>query len=281
MIRRIVPAALLPLLLTTSLFAGSWIRSVPAAKKAAARTHQLIFVDLFADWCGWCHRMEQDVFPSEAFQKATDGMVLLRLDTEDGADGSRIAREYEVMSLPTFLVLTHDMMVAGLIRGYAPPNDFARSIGQVEADYAKFTERVRQEPSWGRDYKKRFQLAQEFVARRGFSQSEPRLKKLLAERDLPADIRDQAYYQLALAQMSQKKYDESLATIRRLEALQKKGESVERSHLLAGQIYVEKGNLSAALSEFKNFKSAFPDSPLNRNVDAILPRLEIEAAKVH
>jgi thioredoxin-related protein len=279
--RRIVTAALLPLLLSTTLSAGPWIRSVPAAKKDAVKNNRLIFVDLYAEWCGWCHRMEQEVFPSEVFQKATDDMVLLRLNTEDGADGSKMARDYEVTSLPTFLVLTPDLMIAGVIRGYAPPNDFTRNVTEVRNQYEQFAARVKQEPQLGSDYEKRLQLAAEFVARRGFVQSEPRLVKLLAEHGLPADIRDQAYYQLALAQMSQKKYDESLATIRKLESMQKMGESVERSHLLAGQIYVEKGNLKAALAEFKNFKTAFPNSPLNHNVDAILPRLELEASKAH
>jgi len=51
--------------------ANPWIRSLPDAQKKAKAANQLIFVDLFADWCGWCHRMEQEVFPSQAFQNAT------------------------------------------------------------------------------------------------------------------------------------------------------------------------------------------------------------------
>jgi thioredoxin-related protein len=280
--RRTLWAALLALLLVPSLFAGGWNKSLAAAKKEASRENELIFVDLFADWCGWCHKMEQDVFPSEAFQKATDDMVLLRLNTEDGADGTKLARDYEVNSLPTFLVLSPDLMVAGVIRGYAPSEEFVKSLKRVEADYDKFQARLKAEPKWARrEYQKRFDLAQELTGRRGFTQSESRLRKLLADDGLPADLRDKSFYELAVTQMFQKKYDDSLATIKRLGILQKKGDALERSRFLAGQIYIQKGNLTAALNEYKTFKTTFPNSPLVQNVDMILPRLEIEASKVH
>src|SRR5204863_775401 len=108
-------------------FAG-WVTSVDAAQKKAKTAHRLIFVDLFADWCGWCHRFEEEVIPSQAFQSATDDMILLRLNTEDGKDGTKLARDYGIRSLPTFVVLDEDLLIAGQIRGYAPAGDFARML---------------------------------------------------------------------------------------------------------------------------------------------------------
>ena len=63
---------------------AAFLKTVAAAQKKAKEKNQLIFVDMFAEWCTWCHRFDKEVVPSEAFQNATDGMVLLRLDTEDG-----------------------------------------------------------------------------------------------------------------------------------------------------------------------------------------------------
>ena len=48
-------------------FAG-WVTSVDAAQKKAKTAHRLIFVDLFADWCGWCHKLEANVFEKPGFQ---------------------------------------------------------------------------------------------------------------------------------------------------------------------------------------------------------------------
>lgn len=273
--KRLAVIAAFMLLVTPQAFAGgTWLKSMAAAQKEARAKNQLIFVDLFAEWCGWCHRFEKEVFPSQVFQQASGDLVLLRLDTEDRADGTKYAQQYQVTSLPTFLLLTPDLTIAGIIRGYAPPNEFSRMLTETRTKYAAFTKKVKNEQALSRDYQGRLDLAREFTARQGYAQSETRLKKLVGEKAAPVDVRDQAYYELALAQVLQKKYDAALKTINTLSTLQKTGESLERSRILAGQIYMEQGNIAGAANEFRNFKAKFPNSPLNRNVDQVLPQLE-------
>jgi len=115
-------------LLAGQAFAGPWVTSIDAAQKKAKASHRLIFVDLFADWCGWCHRFEEEVIPSQAFQTATDEMVLLRLNTEDGKDGTKLSHDYGINSLPTFVVLNSDLLIAGVLKGYSPAKEFALSL---------------------------------------------------------------------------------------------------------------------------------------------------------
>jgi thioredoxin 1 len=272
--RLAVIAAFMLLVTPQASAAGTWLKSMAAAQKEAKAKNQLIFVDLFAEWCGWCHRFEKEVFPSQVFQQASGDLVLLRLDTEDRADGTKYAQQYQVTSLPTFLLLTPDLTIAGIIRGYAPPNEFSRMLTETRTKFTAFEKKVKNEQSLSRDYQGRLDLAREFTARQGYAQSETRLKKLVGEKAAPSDVRDQAYYELALAQVLQKKYDAALKTINTLSTLQKTGESLERSRILAGQIYMEQGNIAGAANEFRNFKAKFPNSPLNRNIDQVLPQLE-------
>ncbi len=254
--------------------ASPWLKSLAAAQKQAKASNSLIFVDMFADWCGWCHRMEQEVFPSQAFQNATDDLVLLRLNTEDGADGSKLAQRFQVTSLPTFLLITPDMTVAGIIRGYAPANDFVKSVKDSQSRYKDFAQRVKSEESIAKDYQKRLDLAREFTQRFALADSEPRLKALTAEKGVPAAIRDQAYYELAVAQIMQKKYDAAIKTVNAFAKVQTKGEAYERSRLLLGQVYMEQGNILGATNELRRFKQNFPNSTLMPNVEMILPDLE-------
>ena len=88
------------LLFVQQAVASPWLKDIASAQKKAKEKNQLIFVDLFADWCGWCHRFEQEVIPSQAFQSSTDNMILLRLNTEDGKDGSRFAHDFGINSVP-------------------------------------------------------------------------------------------------------------------------------------------------------------------------------------
>jgi thioredoxin-related protein len=272
--RRTLFAAVLALTLAPQTFAGTWLKTVAAAQKVAKEKNQLILVDMFAEWCGWCHRFEREVFPSEAFQKATGDIVLLRLDTEDGKEGTQMARKYGITSLPTFVLLTPDLGMAGQIRGYAPPTQFVQMLAETRTKHEQFMVRVRNEKNLGKDWPSRLQLAKDFTARSEFNEAEPRLKKLTTEKGIPAAIRDEAYYELALAHVMQGKYADATKTIKELNGLSKLGESVERSRLLLGQIYMQQGNLPAARDEFRSFKETFPNSPLIRNIDQVLPELE-------
>ncbi len=272
--KRTLLLAATAILLNQQAFAGPWVTSLSAAQKKAKAQNALIFVDLFADWCGWCHKMEQEVFPSETFQKATDDKVLLRLNTEDNGEGSKLSQQYNIATLPTFLLLTPDMTIAGVIHGYWPANEFVRNMKEVEAKYNDFVKRVVDEPSIVKDYEKRLDLAKEFRSRYALTQSETRLKKLIGESSVPTNVRDQAYYELALTQVMAKKYDDGLKTIRKFATVQSKGDSYEKSRLLAGDIYVQQGNYQGAVNEFRAFKAKFPNSPFVRNVDVVLPQLE-------
>ena len=95
--------------LTVPVAAGTeirpWLDSVDEAFAEARRNEQLILVDLYADWCGWCKKLEKDVFSTPAFQTFARDFVLLRVDTEDRGEGTAIQRRYEAFSLPTTLVL--------------------------------------------------------------------------------------------------------------------------------------------------------------------------------
>lgn len=274
MIRRFTLAAVLALVLAPQTFAGAWLKSISAAQKTAKEKNQLILVDMFAEWCGWCHRFEREVFPSEAFQNASSDLVLLRLNTEDNGEGQQLARKYQVTSLPTFLLLAPDLSIAGVIRGYAPAPQFVEMLKETRQKYASFQKRVKNEASMTKDYPGRLELAKEFTSRNAFDKSEPRLRKLTTEKGVPASIRDEAYYQLAVVYAMQNKLDEGLKTVRELTTVSKLGDAVERARLLSGQIYLQQGNVQGAVNEFKSFKKQYPNSPLVHQINAVLPDLE-------
>jgi thioredoxin-related protein len=273
-VKRTALIAAIALLFVQQAVASPWLKEIAAAQKKAKEKNQLIFVDLFADWCGWCHKFEQEVIPSEAFQNATDKMVLLRLNTEDGKDGTKLSHDYGINSLPTFVVLNSDLLIAGVLKGYSPAKEFALSLQDTETKYKDFMKRVSDEPSIAKDYVKRLALAKEFESRAGYPQSEARLRKLIAESAVPVGVRDDAYIELAMTQMLQKKFDDARKTIAKFQTVQSKGDAYERSRLLTGDIYLQSGNAAGALAEYRAFQRKFPNSQYNRNLDMMIVQLE-------
>jgi thioredoxin-related protein len=273
-VKRIALLAAVVLLFVQQASASPWLKDIASAQKIAKEKNQLIFVDLFADWCGWCHRFEQEVIPSQSFQNATDKMVLLRLNTEDGKDGSKFAHDFSVSSLPTFLVLNKDLMIAGVIKGYAPAKEFAASLADAEVKYNDFVKRAGDEASISKDYPKRLALAKEFESRAAYAQSEARLKKLVGDPAIPVAVRDDSYFELALTQILQKKFVDAKATLAKFATIQNKGDAYERSRLLIGDIYLQTGNVPAALEEYKAFRTKYPNSAYTGNINMMITNLE-------
>jgi len=199
-------------------------------------------------------------------------MVLLRLNTEDGKEGTQMSRKFGVTSLPTFVLLTPELTSAGMIRGYAPPEPFVKQLNLTRQQHVAFQKKLKDESKL--DFFARLALAKELNARADFDLAIPRLKKLMTEKKVPAAVRDQAYYELAVALFLQNKLTDSQKTIRELLMLSRAGEAVERSRLLLGQIYMQQGNLVAARDEYRNFRDLFPDSMLLGNIEQVLADLE-------
>lgn len=273
--RRTLFAALIALaIVPQAVAAPTFLKSVAEAQAQAKKKNQMIFVDLFAEWCGWCHKFDREVAPSAAFQKETANMVLLRLDTEDRAEGTKIAIRYQATSLPMFLILDSDMTLAGAIKGYFPAEQFARVLADTKARYAEFEKKLEREPAIAKDYKARLDLARELVQRQAYEKSAVRLQKLITEKGVPADVRNDAHLQLALSQYLEGKYDDALKTAAALGKSVKSGEAAERARLLITDVYMARGNNDAAANELRKFKTAFPGSRYMVNVDRLLQQLE-------
>lgn len=252
-------------------YATKWHDSVATAQAEAKQGHKLILVDMWADWCGWCKRMEQEVFPSEVFQASAKNYALLKLNTEDGAEGSKIAAQFGIRSLPTFLIMTPELTLAGKVQGYAPPDQFMAKVEEVEDEFLDYKKRLSSEPKTASE-RDRLSLTEEMVERREFARAEPRL--LTLTKSSSSQIRDEAFNQLGGLYMMQSQWDKAEATFKQAVALNQKGEVAERNQMGLADVYMTRKNFPAAITELKKFKARFPQSPMIPSIDAIIPQLE-------
>jgi len=114
-----------------NLMAGGdgWMSDFEAAKaKAKAENKPMVLDFTGSDWCGWCIKLDKEVFSQEAFkQYAAENLVLVELDfprkkqlpEETVKQNEALARQYAIRGFPTIIVLNAEGEMIGKT-GYQP-----------------------------------------------------------------------------------------------------------------------------------------------------------------
>jgi len=117
--------ALILLASATPLLAADadWLTDFEKAKKAAAERDVPILADFSgSDWCGWCIRLDNEVFSKPAFQEyASTNLVLFLADfprskeqpQEVKEQNKKLAQKYSIRGYPTVLLLDENGKVLG------------------------------------------------------------------------------------------------------------------------------------------------------------------------
>jgi len=127
--KRILPLALLCGLANSGGSDDAWLTDFKKAAAESKESGKPILADFTgSDWCGWCKKLDAEVFATDEFQKwAKENVVLLQLDFPHGrklddniaAQNEELKNKYEIKGFPTILFLDHEGSVLGR-SGYLP-----------------------------------------------------------------------------------------------------------------------------------------------------------------
>lgn len=96
-----------------------WTASIPEAISRAEREDKMIMLDFTgSDWCGWCHKLEDEVWNTSEFESwADDNLIKVFLDfpqginlSSDQINQNRLMQQYfGVRGYPTIFLLDSDL----------------------------------------------------------------------------------------------------------------------------------------------------------------------------
>lgn len=96
-------------------FAGAWEDNFETAKATAAKEKKPILIDFTgSDWCGWCIKLDKEVFSKKEFKDyAKDNLVLFTADFPHDKSQSKklkeqneeLSKKYGVTGFPTIVLI--------------------------------------------------------------------------------------------------------------------------------------------------------------------------------
>ncbi|MBT3191815.1 MAG: thioredoxin family protein [Verrucomicrobia bacterium] len=114
-VRQLIIAVVLFAAGAVEALAGEWMTSFEEAKAAAAEKNLPIVANFSgSDWCGWCIKLDKEVFSQEDFLAyAKDNVILLGLDFPSrkpqepaiAKQNKMLAAKYAIKGYPTILLL--------------------------------------------------------------------------------------------------------------------------------------------------------------------------------
>ena len=113
----------------------------------ARQENKKILVDVYTDWCGWCKKMDEEVYSNGAVgQTMASNFIAVKLNAEsqkgvtyDGTsmNEASLASAMGVTGYPTILFLDPAAKPITKISGYMEPKEFTGVLRFIGEDYYK------------------------------------------------------------------------------------------------------------------------------------------------
>ena len=104
-----------------------WLEEYPQASQYAKEENKLLLMDFTgSDWCGWCMKLDEEIFSKQAFKDyAEENLVLLKVDFPKHKtlpsgiqqQNQNLAHQYHVQGYPTVVILDSQGQQVGTL-GY-------------------------------------------------------------------------------------------------------------------------------------------------------------------
>jgi thioredoxin-related protein len=118
-----------------------WLSDYKKAQQEAKANNKLVLLDFTgSDWCGWCMKLNREVFSQPQFKDyASKALVLLEVDfprqreqsAETRKQNQELAQQYQVEGFPTIVVVNGDGRKLWQYDGYFA-DGLAAFIAQLE-----------------------------------------------------------------------------------------------------------------------------------------------------
>jgi thiol:disulfide interchange protein DsbD len=252
-----------------------WEKNFEEALKKARKAGKPVFVDFWADWCGWCHRLDRTTYVDPEVVRRAQDFVAVKVNTEGSRRDVEVALRYEVDSLPTILFLSPEGRQLHRLPGFQGPGQFPRTLDavlHVARRVMAWEEALARNPD---DARSLLALGAHLYDQQRFAEARELLGKAVArDADEPAEERRRARMLLAILQNIERNFAEAEKLVKEALTLQPDDEDEPKLLFVLGRTYVSWGRHAEGARTMQVIVRQYPKSPLAQKARETLVNLE-------
>jgi thiol-disulfide isomerase/thioredoxin len=235
----------LALLITTAPAKGAsirWESGFDEALKRARAAGKPVMIDFWAEWCGWCHRLDQTTYVDPSVLRVAEGFVAVKVNTEGAERDVKVAERYDVTSLPTILFVSPSGRPLMRVDGFQGPGQFPRTLESAREIGARVIGWETAIDKDAQDAGALLGLGVHLFEQELYEESRDLLYRAVrADRKRPAADRARARMLLGIIQTYDRKYLEAERLLREALALPPEPDQVPRVLFVLGRAYLAGG----------------------------------------
>ena len=231
--------------------------------EAKADGKKLIITDMYADWCGWCKRMDAQTWADPQVIRLQNKYVFLKLNAEKDPDGIALREKFSITGFPTVMILNSDGSEFDRLEGYLPGRQFLERLNRVVSDPDALGNLKSAELRDPQNLSVRSRLGIALFDKSYYEDARVRFEEIIAQDpDNKSGLRPEALLRLALCQASQKQWEQTLSTIDQLKDQYPASERVAEASLLSGEVLMNLGRPDEARARILEFLKNYPQHRL-------------------
>jgi len=268
------------LLLTGPAASGGikWERSFEEALKKAKASRKPILVDFWADWCGWCHRLDKTTYVDPVVVRKAEEFVAVKVNTEGNRKEADIATRYDVQSLPTILFLSPEGHQVHRLNGFQGPGQFPRTLDQaleIARRILPLEAAIEKNPN---DAGALAGLGEHLYEEEFYDESRELLyRSIKVDVDEPAPSRRMARMILAIIQNYDRKYGDAEGLLKEALGIKPPGEDQAKILFVLGRTYASWGRREDAQRMMQKIVRDHAGSPMAQKARETLLALDRKA----
>ncbi len=240
-----------------------WERNFDEALKKAKASGKPIFVDFWAEWCGWCHRLDKTTYVDPNVVARSEEFVAVKVNTEASKKEELVAQRYDVQNLPTIAFLSPGGHLVLRLNGFQGPGQFPRTMDQAREAarrVAALEDALEKNPH---DASALLGLGIHLYEQEFYEESRDLLKETITY-DAEASVahRRKARMLLAIIQNYDRKFGEAESLLKDALAIRPAGEDEPKLLFVLGRTYASWGKVEDSQRTMQTILRLYPQNPI-------------------